>query len=741
MNSAAHKAGEAGVVWLGVHGKINPLFRCPFTLAQPLERVIGARLRCAGLGCYVARLNGRKVGDIARAPEYTDYWNRILCQEYAVQDLLRDGANVLGMALGRGWFERFEYGVTQFFAHLEIAFADGSVQRVGPDHREWRTASGPTLEADPFHGETCDARLERPGWDSPGFDEQGEWIAISPINEQVPGRVEVQSTPPIRITQEIIPVSVRTMPGGAQIVDFGQNIAGWVRLSAHGRSGVTVRLRFAELLNEDGSLDPRSIRGAQAMDRYTLRGGATETWEPAFTYHGFRYVEVVGLPALPDEWSVKACVAHTDLPRRGRFACSDERLNRLHANVDWSLRANTMSVFTDCPQRDERQGWLGDGHLIAETMLHHFDAAPFYAKWMADIRETQDAAGNRWGACAPPWYARGRRLPPHRYATQTDLVWSAAGTLIPWEVYLHDGDVEVLKANAPAIFSHAMYLAGRPDFPLIDAVTIGDHLFPGWGTEKDPTNFILLGAAFALRQTDIAAETARILGDEERALRFRAIAGEYRAALGRRFYDAASGGFGSQTADALALTFDFAPDSGRVLSHLVADIGARNGHLNTGIVGTRYLLEALSRHGRSDVAWRVVTAEGFPGWMDMIANGATTITERWTYRGHWKMNSHNHPALGSVGAWLFRWIGGIQLDPADPGYRRITLDPYCPPELPWAEAELSTRLGRLAIRWERQGGRLRVSGELPESCEGTFLQGSFRRRLGAGRFSMDAEAT
>ena len=717
---------------MGVHGKINPLFRCPFALAQPLARVTGARLRCAGLGYSVARMNGLRVGDIARAPEYTDYWKRILYQDYDVHGLLRDGANVLGLALGRGWFERFEYGVSQFFAHLDIAYDDGAVQRVGADHRAWRAASGPTLEADPFHGEAYDARLERPGWDATGFDERGEWIGIAPINEQAPGRLVRQTCPPIRVTEELMPVRQIEPAPGVFVVDFGQNLAGWVRLAVTGESGVTVRLRFAELLNEDGKIDPRSARGAQPTDRYTLRGGGEEVWEPQFTYHGFRYVEVAGLPSVPSRWSVVARVAHTDLARRGRFSCSDERLNRLHANVDWTLRANTMSVFTDCPQRDERQGWLGDGHLTAETMLHHFDAAPFYAKWMEEIRETQDEAGSRWGACAPPWYARGRRTPPHRYAPQADLVWSAAGTIIPWEVYLHEGDVAVLKDHAAAIFAHVRYLAGRPDFPILDAVSIGDHLFPGWGAEKDPTDFNLLGTAFALRQTDIAVEIARLLGENDRVATYGAISGQYRAALGRRFFDVATGGFGSQTADALALAFDFAPDRARVLAHLVADIESRGGHLNTGIVGTRYVLEALSEGGRPDVAWRVLTAEGFPGWMDMIANGATTITERWTYRGHWEMNSHNHPALGSVGAWLFRWLAGLQLDLSAPGYRRVRLNPYFPPELDWASGELATPRGRLALRWERTGDQIRLAGELPPGCSGLLVAGGIRRELPPG---------
>jgi alpha-L-rhamnosidase len=431
------------------------------------------------------------------------------------------------------------------------------------------------------------------------------------------------------------------------------------------------------------------------------------------------------------------------MPRRGRFACSDERLNRLHRAIDWTIRDNTMSVTTDCPQRDERQGWLGDGHVIAETVLHHFDPTAFYHKWLQDIRETQEEGGNRWGACAPPWHSCGRQRKPHRYREQGDLVWSAAGTLIPWEVYLHHGDRSVLRESAPAIFAHARYLAGRPDFPLIDAVDIGDHLFVGWKEMKDPTDFVLLGTAFALEQTRIAGRAAELQNDPVAAGDFRALAEQYRQALAENFCDQTSGGFGSQTADALALQFSFAPDRDRTLAHLVADIEARGGHLATGIVGTRYLLEALSANGRFDMAWRVVTAEGYPGWMEMLKNGATTITERWTYWGNWEMNSHNHPALGSVGAWLFRWLAGIRLDPEAPVYRRFLIAPELPEGLDWAEAELDTVRGRVASRWERNGQTVHLHLTVPPGAEATVRlpgNGAVTRRIGCGEHELKGRA-
>ncbi len=722
--------------WIAAPGVPLPLLRCAFVLDGPVADILRARLYISGLGLYQAWLNGQQVGETARAPDYTDYWKRIAYATHTVETDLLEGENVLGIALGYGWFERFAYGDSMARCQLEIDYRDGTRQLLGAKAQRWQAAPGPWRSADPYRGESYDARLERPGWNRPGYAGAEDWGPVSIAHSAPDGAMCGLVCEPIRVTETLPPVASREIRPGVHVVDFGQNLTGWARLSVEGHLGTQVRMRFAEVCAEDGSVFQASMRGAECTDRYVLRGEGPEIWEPSFTHRGFRYVQVEGFPALPAVWSVEGRAAHTDMPRRGHFACSDERLNRLHRAIDWTIRDNTMSVTTDCPQRDERQGWLGDGHLIAETLLHHFDGTAFHRKWLRDIRETQDEAGNRWGACAPPWYSCGRRRKPHRYRQQADLVWTAAGTLIPWENYLHHGDRAALDESAPAILAHTRYLAGRPDFPLIDAVDIGDHLFVGWGKEKDPTDYLLLGSAFALEQTRIAGRVAELRGDRTGARECEVWTEAYRQALAVRFYDNATGGFGSQTADALALQFDFSPDRGRTLAHLVADIEARGGHLATGIVGTRYLLEALSANGRFDVAWRVVTAEGYPGWMEMLKNGATTITERWSYWDNWEMNSHNHPALGSVGAWLFRWLAGIRLDPDAPGYRHFHIAPELPDGLDWAEAELQTVRGRVASRWERDGESVRLRVTVPAGATATVQwpgeSASSPRRLECG---------
>ncbi len=711
--------------WLGTQGTTCPLFRCSFALLQPRKQVIRARFYGSGLGYYEARLNGVKLGTQVLAPEYTDYSKRVTYQTFDITASLAVGENVLGMIVAGGWFDRFEYGAPQFRCQVEVEYTDGTRQVIGTDPEEWRTATGPWREADPFHGESYDARLERSGWDQPRYDEAGEWSAVSPQHSQAGGKMVGQKNEPIRVTQELAPVAIRKLPGGAQVVDFGQNFAGWVRLSVRGAAGTMIRMRFGERVNEDGSVFQANLRSAHATDRYTLKGKGTEVWEPRFTYHGFRYVQVEGVPRLSAGWRVTGQVVHSDIQRRGKFECSDDRLTRLSLNVDWTLRSNMLSVFTDCPQRDERQGWLGDAQLTAETVFHHFNPAAFYHKWMDDIQDIQTEAGNRWSPVAPPWYTNGYSATQGR-ESQADLVWTSAGTLIPWLMWLYHGDRRIIETSFPMIEKHIDWVMAQPEAPLAPYCQWGDWLFMGHGKSLPPTDLVLLSSAFFLKQLQCAAELTNQwpLGWEHKRTRFERIASELKAVLRERFYNAAEGTFGSQTADALALVFGFAPlgERSRILAHLVDDITVRcRGHLASGIVGTKYVLEALSQEGRTDIAFKVVTVEGYPGWMDMLKHGATTITERWNFEGDLGMNSHNHPVFGTVSGWMYRWLAGIRIDPGQPGYRHFVVAPETPEGLDWAGASLATVRGVASIRWTRGRKGFKLDLQVPPSSEATVL--------------------
>jgi alpha-L-rhamnosidase len=528
-------------------------------------------------------------------------------------------------------------------------------------------------------------------------------------------------------------------------VDFGRVFGGWARLEAEGEAGTEVRMHFAELCHDDGTLDPRSVRAIEATDRYTLRGGGRESWEPSFTRHGFRYVEVTGVPQLPRHWQLVGRLAHNELPHRGTFACSDERLNRLHRAVENTLLANASSVPSDCPQRNERQGWFGDAHLAAEAMLHHRDARGFYDKWMADIRDTFDATtGALPAAMAPPWYLSGRpsgRI--HRGEENAVYHYTVAATLIPWYVLLYDGDREFAARYLDIGLRNLDFLMARPGAPFpAEDQTLSDWLFVGaeQPNAKCPTSYIFVGAAHVLYQARCLAAMTRLLGRQEEHARLTALCGRIAAALAERFYDRTAGTFGSQAADAMALRLDFVPEGqrARVVDSLVADLRARDWHLSTGIFGTRHLFDALCENGRFDVAWRVLMAEGYPGYMEMLKNGATTITERWVYKGYWDMNSHCHPALGSIGAWLFRWLAGIRVDPEAPGYRHFIVAPETPAELNWAEGELLTARGRLAARWDRTAQGVRVAVTVPPSCAATVRVGAHEPvRVAAGAHELN----
>ena len=724
-------AGEWKGPWMAAPGILAPLFRSTFNLADPKDVIAHARLYISGLGYFEARLNGGKLGTQVLAPEYSDYTQQIYYLTFDVEPHLRQGENVLGLILGRGWFEHFEYGQSQFRCQLQIARRDGSTQIIAARPDEWRMATGPWLECDIYNGESYDARLEKEGWDWPGYDERGEWSRVKAARKQAPGKLVGLRTQPISVTQDLEPVAVNEARSGTIVLDFGQNMAGWVKLRLSGRSGTVVRMRFAEWRGDDGTVDQENLEGARATDHYTLKGSGIETWEPRFTYHGFRYVQLDGLPALPEEWSASARCVHSDVPRRGRFVCSDERLTRLSLNVDWTLRSNIMSIFTDCPQRDERQGWLGDGHLVAETVFHHFNPGAFYRKWLEDIRGTQDEEGRRWSPTAPVWVLDGDNATggkvgyfskPER-VTQEDVVWTAAGTLIPWYLYMYNNDVRVIEEHLPVIAKHIDFIMSQPHAPLVPFNRFGDWMYVDFADPKGPTDRVLLSTAIFLEQVNCAVGMAAALQRLPLQAKLEKYGAEISRALRTRFYQSEHHTFGSQTADALALTVGFVPQTERqsVVDHLVEDIRENHsGHLAAGIVGTRFLLEALSREGRFDVAYRIVTAEGFPGWMEMLKNGATTITERWHYKGHVD-NSHNHAAFGVVSAWMFRWIGGVRIDPDFPGYGHFTVAPETPADLDFARVELDTVRGPLVAGWEQTEMGFTLDLQVPPTALATVV--------------------
>ncbi|MGY1604176.1 glycoside hydrolase family 78 protein [Geodermatophilus sp. SYSU D00815] len=719
-----------------------PLLRTTFTVRGEVER---ARLYVTAHGLYEVELNGSRVGDEALAPGWTSYAHRLRYATHDVTASLLPGENAVGAWLADGWF-RGRFGIhggtrnlygdhVALLAQLEIRYTDGSTQTVatGPG---WRAALGPITSSGLYEGERYDARQELDGWSCPGFDDAG-WSGVTTVARD-PATLVAPLGPPVRCTDELRPVSITRSPSGATIVDFGQNIAGRLRIRVCGAAGTTVRIRHAEVL-QDGELYTRPLRTASATDEYTLRGEGVETWEPRFTFHGFRYAEITGWPGEPGPEDVVARVHHTDMARTGWFECSDPLINRLHENVVWSMRGNFVDVPTDCPQRDERLGWTGDLQVFAPTATFLYDCAGMVSSWLRDVAAEQYPDGT------VPWYVP--EVPGGEWTpANPGAVWGDVAVLTPAVLYERFGDTGVLRAQYASAKAWVDCVAARAgDDGLWDeGMQLGDWLDPT-APPEDPaaarTDRYLVATAYHAWSALHLSRIAGLLGESEDEKRYgemaarvaTAFAAEYVTPTGRVVSDA-------QTAYALALVFDLLPSSaqreraGRRLAELVAESGNR---IATGFAGTPLITDALSSVGRDDVAYALLTERGCPSWLYPVTQGATTIWERWDSLlpdgtvNPGEMTSFNHYALGAVADWLHRVVAGLA--PEEPGYRRILVRPRPGAGLTSARARHETPYGPAEVSWELTGVDLAVRVEVPTGATATVdLPGREPELVGPG---------
>jgi len=708
-----------------------PYMRKSFRLDQPVR---SAQLVITALGLYECEINGQRVGDEIFAPGWTDYQKRVQYQTYDVTALLRQGENALGAILGDGWYCGFVawcgrqvYGDRpRLLARLEVILADGSSAIIGTDS-SWKTATGPILESDILMGESYDARLELGAWSQPGYDD-GHWQPVVVAPPEHPGEIVPRIGPPVRRIEEIKPVSERKFDHDKGcIFDLGQNFTGRVRIAVRTSRGVTLQLRFAEMLNPDGSIYTENLRAARATDYYTCRGDETETWEPRFTFHGFRYAQVFGIRP-GDLVEVIGIVLHSDTPPAGTFRCSHEGLNQLQHNIVWGQKSNFLEAPTDCPQRDERLGWTGDAQVFIRTAAFNMDVRGFFHKWMQDVRDAQRANGGIPWVVPAPW---SREEPTQ----DSGPAWADATIICPWTIYLCYADRSILETHYDSMKKFMEFMAANArghirNHPDAAQWCFGDWLaLDGGGKLEGITPYDLIGTAFYAYDASIMAKVADILGRHDDAKKYRVLHGEIVDAFRRRFVTPEGLVVsGTQTAYVLALHFGLVEESARTTTarELVRDIEKRNFHLATGFVGTPYLLEVLEEAGHLDVAYKLLEQETFPSWLFPIKNGATTIWERWDGWTPEKgfqdkaMNSFNHYAYGAVGAWMYRSVAGIELDPEEPGYEHIIFRPRPGSSITWAEATLPTAFGHAGIRWILDGDTLRVQFTVPAQCRGTF---------------------
>jgi alpha-L-rhamnosidase len=737
-------------VWISWSGETSPLFRKTFTLAQPVAK---ARLYISGLGYYEARLNGEKIGDRVLDPGWTDYEKTVLYSTFDVTKYLQLGENALGVLLGTGRFappmnvvennpmSLKSYGTQPcVLAQLNITLADGATLHISTD-TNWKAADGPILLSDIYAGERYDARLEKPGWDAPGYND-AEWDIAQTIETPGGTLVSQAACPPIKVCHTLLPRKLTIPKPGVFVYDFGQNFTGWVKLRVSGPHGTEVKLRHAEVLYKDGTLNTAPNRKAEATEVYILKGEGEEVFEPRFTYHGFQYVELTGFPGTPSLTTIEGQVVHSDVPSHGNFLCSDPLINQIHQNILWGQLSNLMSIPTDCPQRDERMGWMGDAQLTAEEAVYNFDMAGFYTKWLRDIQDAQKENGS-----VPDV------VPTYWSIYPADPAWGTACIVIPWTLYCYYADRQILEQYYPMMKVYVEYLNAMAKDDVLRFGKFGDWC-PPWHVNSVETPQDLVAQWYYYHDTLTLSKIAAILGKtedagllEKKATRikdafntlflkedryigkpdewYRRLASEAMTAEEKEEHTkrlARIFGVRSQTGPALALFLDMVPPEARdaVLNSLVEDIVVIHGtHLNTGIVGTRYILDVLTENGHADLAYQLVTQTTYPSWGYMIKEGATTLWERWEYLTDVGMNSQNHIMLGSVDAWFYRFLDGIQVALPEPSWQRINIKPYILGDLNFVSASVNTFKGIVSSRWTKHYDSLVFEVTIPVNTSAT----------------------
>src|SRR6266446_6653290 len=707
----------------------SPMLRHEFKAKGAVER---ARAYVTSHGLYEMLLNGQRVGDQVFTPGWTSYNKRLQYQTYDVTSLVKSGDNALGVMLGNGWYRGFLawqdrrniYGDRlALLCQIKISYKDGREEIVGSDG-SWKAATGPILMSEIYHGETYDARLEKPGWTKAGFAD-GQWPGVR-VASYPKDNLIAPVGPPVRRIEELKPIKVFKTPAGETVADMGQNMVGWVRLKVQGAAGTTVTLRHAEVLDRAGDFYTANLRAAKETVQYTLKGGGPETYEPHFTFQGFRYVSIEGYPGEVTPESLTGIVIHSDMPRTSEFETSSQLINQLQHNIIWGQKGNFLDVPTDCPQRDERLGWTGDAQVFSRTAAFNMDVAGFFTKWLKDLAADQFENGSVPYVVPNVLGNRPTGQPGGSAA------WADAAVIIPWNMYLTYGDKRVLEEQYDSMARWVEYERARAgdDYIWSGDSHFGDWLafatnradYPGATTSKD-----LIATAFFAHSTDLLQRAAQVLGKRNDAERYAELLAKIKSAFCREFVtETGRVGEATQTAYALALQFDLLPEGLRaVAAKRLADEVRTRGHLTTGFVGTPYLCHVLSRYGYLDEAYLLLNRDQYPSWLYPIKQGATTIWERWdgqkpdgTFQDK-SMNSFNHYAYGAVGDWMYRVMAGLEIDEAAPGYKHIWIQPQPGGGFTRVKVSHQTPYGKATSGWEIKDGEFLLDVEIPPNTRAT----------------------
>lgn len=707
-----------------------PLLRKEFSNGKKIK---SATAYITAHGLYEAQINGKRVGDAYLTPGWTSYNKRLQYQAYDVTALLKQGANAIAVTLGDGWYRgnfsfdhrRNIYGkdIALLF-QLEIEFADGTTTTIGSD-ASWKSSTGEIRSNGIYQGEIVDARLRKSGWELPGYDDRN-WTAVKTANFSKDVLVATCNEP-IKKQETLRPRKVITTPKGEKVIDFGQNLVGWVQLKLKGKAGDTIKISHAEVLDKHGNFYTENLRQAKAQAVYVLKGNEEELFEPHFTFFGFRYIKVEGIAAALQADNYTAVALHSDMPRTGSFRSSDSLINQLQHNIEWGLRGNFLDVPTDCPQRDERMGWTGDAQAFFRTATFLRGVNNFFTKWMKDVAADQTKSGS-----IP--HVIPNILGEEGWGAGGSAGWADVSTIIPWEMYLVYGDKRILENQYSSMKAWVGYMQSQSTNDLWNKGShFGDWLFYTMADDNDGnaaiTNKYLIAQCFYAYSTQLLINAAKELGKSEDVATYTALLQRIKTAFLNE-YTTPNGATMSntQTSYVLALHFDLFPEALRqqAADRLVNNIKQYGNHLTTGFLGTPYLCHVLSRYGYSDIAYTLLLQKTYPSWLYPVTKGATTIWERWDgirTNGDFQaitMNSFNHYAYGAIGDWMYRVMVGLDIDKEGVGYKKIRIQPHIGGTFTHASASYETPYGKLSSGWKTENGKLILNAEIPSNTTATI---------------------
>lgn len=695
--------------WVGVlagwSGKAL-YFKRTFTIPKDVKR---ARMYISGIGYYKLELNGTKVGDHVLDPAISEYAKRVYYATYDVARYLTKD-NVMVVTVGQGW-----YGIPKLRLQMEMTYTDGTTETItSTDVRNVTT--GPIIRSSIYDGEYFDARADSEDLHTtaPVNTINRQW-AYAQIVDAPGGRMASQQLEPIKVVNTILPQNISETSPGIYVIDAGQNLAGWASLKVKGERGTVITLRFAETLYANGTVNQENLRAAEAKDTYVLKGGGVEEqWEPSFTYHGFRYIQVEGFPYRPKSDDIQIRVVRSSVEPTGKFTCSNELLNRIHKMVVATESSNLHGVPTDCPQRDERMGWLNDLTVRIEQALYNFDLSRFYAKFIDDVQDTQGKDGTI--TCTAPF----------RYGSRPADPVSASYLLLALKSYQFYGNEEIIRKHYDGLKAWVDYLNSRTENGIVNYSYYGDWSPPvEYGQNASAvskfTPGLFMSTGYLYYCSKMISQMAAVLGKTEDEATYRKLADKTAAALNDKYWDKKTGGYASnnQACNSFALFLGVVAKDRipRVMDNLVKDVKAHNYHLTTGNLCTKYLMEMLTEHGHPEVAFRIATQETYPSWGFMLAKGATTLWERWEFETGGAMNSHNHPMMGSVDSWFYKYVLGIVPDIDGPGFEKLTIRPCVIADLDSAEGEVNTVKGPVKCSWKKENGSFLLNVTVP--CNST----------------------